>query len=119
MPNNAAAEKAGSAKHGNSATVRCHCYLHYQPFRSFSLLVRNQTEDRRKSRRGDRIYVATGFSRTISFQRDAGAALGIEQTLQMKAGERVVGIASQMRREKHHRLWIIVSQLFVASDIAR
>jgi len=57
MPNNAAAEKAGSAKHGNSATVRCHCYLHYQPFRSFSLLVRNQTEDRRKSRRGDRIYV--------------------------------------------------------------
>src|SRR5438046_605175 len=39
MPNDAAAEKAGSAEHGDGATVRCHHNSNRQLCRSFSLLV--------------------------------------------------------------------------------
>ena len=40
MPNDAAAEKAGSAEHGDGATVRCHHHTQIASLcRSFSLLV--------------------------------------------------------------------------------
>jgi hypothetical protein len=58
MPNDAAAEKAGSAEHGDGATVRCHHDSNRQLCRSFSLLVVKEPSGRSSNRS---ILLATPF----------------------------------------------------------
>ena len=50
MPNDAAAEKSGSAEHGDGTTVRCHHNKFASLCRSFSLRVVEEPSRRSSSR---------------------------------------------------------------------